>query len=512
MPKELKNALWAIFNEVRKNSSLKLEQAQPYFLGFMFFKFLSEKIETEVNSYKGLTKKFHQISEDDEYYEDVKGACIDNLGYFVDYKYTFNSIISQLEEGTDVSIKNVLAKAFKEIEDSTIGSSSAKDFSNLFSNIILDNPSLGGDDFEKSKTLFDLLKSFDREEFKMSDMSTDKLGDTYEFIISKFAGESGQKAGEFYTPKAVSELVAKIATIDKKEVGIIYDPTCGSGSLLIKAKKEVGDNFQILLGQEKITETFNLTRMNMFLHGIKYQDFKIANGNTLTNNKFIEKENKVDVIVANPPFSVGWDPEGWDTDDRFRHYPKAAPKSKADYAFIQHMIHMLKPGGQCAVVVPHGVLFRGAAEGAIRKYLVGTKKYLRAVVGLPTNMFFNASIPACILFFKKETSDEDILFIEGSKEFVKMKNKNEMTEENVSKIFDVFKNKKEVEKFSRLVSLKEIEENDYNLNITRYIDTFEEEEEIDIKAVNSELLKVNKEIEDLEEEIQKMISELRETK
>ena len=510
MANNIKDVIWEICNNIRDGSSLTISNAQPYILGFMFYKFLSEKISnTCVDLLKGRST-YEDLINNEELYGLVKEKCIDKIGYFIEYQDSYKSVL------IDSSInKNILAdrlsKAFKNIQDSTIGANSHKDFKGLFDDVKLNSNNLGENVEIMNETLLYMLKSLDKEGLSLSKIDNDTLGDTYEFLIGKFASESGQKAGEFYTPAPVSTLLSKIATNNIKQAEYVYDPTCGSASLLVKVIKEL-EKFGKLFGQEKSTETFNLARMNMFLHGIKYKDFRIENGNTLTHNRFAEYANNIDVIVANPPFSTGWNPDEAKDDPRFSDYPKMAPKSKADFAFIQHMIYMLKPKGRLAVIVPHGILFRGSAEGSIREYLVGYKKYLRAVIGLPTNMFFNASIPACILVFEKEESNESILFIEASKEFVKNKNKNIMTDENVNKIFNVYKNKKEIDKFSRLVSLKEIKENEYNLNITRYIDTFEDEEEIDIHAINKELKETNDEIDKLEKEIEVMISELVEAK
>lgn len=508
--KDIQTIVWEICNEIRDESSLNLSSAQPYMLGFMFYKFLSEKINLTVNKLLKETSTYETVKENKELYEKVKNKCIDKIGYFIDYKDSYKSVLEDCSSGKDI-LGDRLSKAFKNIQDSTIGTSSNKDFKGLFDNIHLNSHGLGENVEKITETLMFMLKSLDKPELNIGDLDGDQLGDVYEFLIGKFASESGQKAGEFYTPSQVSTLLAKIATNNITKAEYVYDPTCGSGSLLLKVRNQLTD-YSRLFGQEKSTETFNLARMNMFLHGVKYDDFKIENGNTLSDNKFEEFANKIDIIVANPPFSTAWKPKEFLNDIRFNEYPKMAPEKTADFAFVQHMIYMLKPGGRLAVIVPHGILFRGNAEGAIREYLINYKKYLRAVIGLPTNMFYNASIPAAILVFEKIESEEDILFIEGSKEFIKNKNKNLMTDDNVNKIYDVYANKKEIEKFSRLVSIKEISENDFNLNITRYIDTFEEEEIIDIVQVNKDLKDLDIELSKTEKEIEDMIKELVEVK
>lgn len=506
MPTNLENALWKIADKIRAESSMKVNESQPYIIGFLFYKFLSEKMDKKILEASKGKVEYRNLNNNPIIYEKTKEVMIKRLGYFIEYKETFHSILEDCQYKPENLIER-LQSAFKNIEDSTLGQESSKEFNGLFSDIVLDAKVLGQNSIERAENLLSIMKELNIPELNINNMDNDILGDTYEFLIGKFAAESGEKAGEFYTPAFVSELLIKLVTHNVKEASYVYDPTCGSGSLLIKARKYL-EKFGKLLGQEKSTSTYNMARMNLFLHDIQYNDFQIENGNTLTDNKFKDLVEKIDLVVANPPFSVDWKPEELKEDPRFKEYPKMAPKSTADFAFIQHMIYMLKEGGKCGVIVPHGVLFRSNAEFEIRKYLVGFKKYLRAVIGLPANMFFNASIPTCILIFEKTTSDEPIMFIEASKEFIKGKNKNRMSEENVEKILDAFKNKKEIDKFSRLVSLKELEENDFNLNITRYIDTFEDEEEIDINEVNRKLKEIDKELEETEKEIQKMISEL----
>lgn len=510
MTTNLENALWKVADRIRAESSMKVNESQPYIIGFLFYKFLSEKMEKEILEASKGKVEYKNLNNDQIIYEKTKNVMIDRLGYFIEYKETFHSVLEDCQFNPENLIER-LQIAFKNIEDSTLGQESSKEFNGLFSDIVLDAKVLGQNSIERSENLLSIMKELNIPELNINNMDNDVLGDTYEFLIGKFAAESGEKAGEFYTPAFVSNLLMKLVTNNVKEATYVYDPTCGSGSLLVKARNYL-EKYGKLLGQEKITSTYNMARMNLFLHGVKYKDFQIENGNTLTDNKFKDLAEKIDLVVANPPFSVDWKPEELKEDPRFRDYPKMAPKSTADFAFIQHMIYMLKEGGKCGVIVPHGVLFRSNAEYEIRKYLVGFKKYLRGVIGLPANMFFNASIPTCILIFEKKTLDEPIMFIEASKEFVKAKNKNQMSNENVEKIADVFNNTKEIDKFSRLVSLKEIEENDFNLNITRYIDTFEDEEEIDINEVNMQLKEIDKELEETEKEIQKMISELVESK
>lgn len=518
MPDKFKlgRLLWESCDKIRADASIKIAEAQPYLIGFIFFKFLSNKIEQLVNeaiAKSSISKENVTFSNLDQspHYETVREYVIETLGYFIEYKDTFQAIVNDCNKGAAEQVISRLSQALKNIEDSTIGQESNNEFSGLFSNIQINSTMLGASTTEQAKNLLLLLKCVDIEEMNVAlTEKNDVLGDTYEFLISKFASESGEKAGEFYTPSFVSDMLAQIVTANTSQAQNVYDPTCGSGSLLIKVKNNLQD-FGKLLGQEKNRSTYNMARMNLFLHGIRYRDFSIQCGDTLTNNLFKDKTNQIDLIVANPPFSLNWKPDEVKSDPRFSEYPKMAPKSTADFAFIQHMIHMLKPGGRCGVIVPHGVLFRSNAEYEIRKYLVGYKKYLRAVIGLPANMFFNASIPTCILVFEKTSSSADILFIDASREFFKNKKKNIMLDKHINKVVNTFRTKSVIEKFSRLVSLDEIIENDFNLNITRYIDTFEDEEEIDINEVNQKISEIDQELLKVEKEIQAMIAELVET-
>ena len=342
--------------------------------------------------------------------------------------------------------------------------------------------------------------------FLHDDVDIDVLGDAYEYLISQFAANAGKKAGEFYTPQQVSKILAKIVTHNKPNLKNVYDPTCGSGSLMLRVAKE--SNVRLFYGQELTTTTFNLARMNMLLHDLRYTDFDIKNDDTLENPRHIDI--RFEAVVANPPYSANWSADSKYLDDeRFSAYGRLAPKSKADFAFVQHMIHQLDDNGTMAVVLPHGVLFRGAAEGIIRKYLIEEKNYLDAVIGLPANVFFGTTIPTSILVFKKSReAGDNVIFIDASNEFEKGKNQNNLTDENVKKIVEIYKTRESIEKYSYVAKLDEIKENDFNLNIPRYVDTFEEEELIDLIAVQSRLKEIDQEIMDIDLELEKYFKEL----
>ena len=360
---------------------------------------------------------------------------------------------------------------------------------------------------DKNKLISEVLVALNGIDFGLSEASDiDILGDAYEYMIGQFAAGAGKKAGEFYTPQEVSQILSEIVITGKKRLRSVYDPTCGSGSLLLRTAR--GGNADQIFGQEKNPTTFNLARMNMLLHDVKYSDFDIHNGDTLENDEF--GDTQFDAVVANPPFSAAWSAsDKFNNDARFSKAGVLAPKSKADYAFILHMIYHLNDSGTMACVAPHGVLFRGASEGKIRRFLIEKKNYIDAIIGLPANIFYGTSIPTCILVMKKCRRDDDnILFIDASREFEKVKTQNKLRKEHIDKIVSTYRERKEIEKYSYCATLEEIKENDYNLNIPRYVDTFEEEEPIDIHAVMKEIKELEAKRANLDKEIEVYLKEL----
>lgn len=506
LQQKLRNQLWTVANTLRGNMSAG--DFMYYTLGFIFYKYLSEKIEkTAVDILKDDGVSFKQAwnSGDEELKEALKEECIQDLGYFVEPEFLYSTIISMIEHKEN--ILPALERSLKKIEDSTIGQDSEDDFGGLFSDIDLASPKLGKTADDKNRLISDVLVNLQGIDFGLNEAEDiDILGDAYEYMIGQFAAGAGKKAGEFYTPQEVSEILSEIVVTGKTRLKSVYDPTCGSGSLLLRTAR--GGNADTIYGQEKNPTTFNLCRMNMLLHGIKYKDFEIHNGDTLENDEL--GEHQFDAVVANPPFSAEWTAaEKFNNDDRFSKAGVLAPKSKADYAFILHMLYHLNDGGTMACVAPHGVLFRGAAEGKIRKFLIEKKNYIDAIIGLPANIFYGTSIPTCILVMKKcRQSDDNILFIDASKEFEKVKTQNKLRPEHIQKIIETYRTRAEIEKYSHCATLKEIEENDYNLNIPRYVDTFEEEEEIDIKAVMAEIKELESKRTELDAQIEVYLKEL----
>ena len=506
--KILEQQLWNIANTLR--GKMNADEFRDYILGFIFYKYLAEKMEIFANSILKEDKiQFREIKEDttegSAYIDAIREEALETLGYFLKPSELFSEITKR---GDNNFILEDLQKILTNIQLSTMGTKSEEDFEDLFSDMDLNSNNLGRTADARNTLIVKVLKHLDEIDFKLNDTELDVLGDAYEYLIGQFASGAGKKAGEFYTPQEVSKILAKIVTTGKNRLKSVYDPTCGSGSLLLRVAREVKDvsNFY---GQEMNRTTYNLARMNMILHGVHYRQFDIKQEDTLEHPQHLN-DMPFEAIVANPPFSANWSANPlFLNDDRFSQYGKLAPSSKADFAFVQHMIYHLAENGTMAIVLPHGVLFRGAAELHIRKYLIEQKNYLDAVIGLPANIFYGTSIPTCILVFKKCKEDpEHILFIDASKEFEKVKNQNMLREEHINKIVETYRNRTVIEKYSHLATLQEVADNDYNLNIPRYVDTFEAEEEIDIQAVMQEIKSLEAKRAALDKEIDVYFKEL----
>ncbi len=511
----LEKQLWAVANALR--GKMNADEYKNYILGFIFYKYLSEKLELYVDE-KLLSSekfKFSEIKESTkdgkDILEHIKTACISHLGFFLKPSELFSYLVKkgkgQIKEDS-IFILEDLKNVLNTIEQTSMGTASEDDFKGLFDDVDLTSSKLGSSENKKNEVIVEVLSLLAGIDFKLDDAKSDLLGDAYEYLIGEFASGAGKKGGEFYTPAQVSRLLAQIVTEDKKRIRSVFDPTCGSGSLLLRLKEyaEVNDYY----GQELNPTTYNLARMNMILHGVHFDHFKILQGDTLTDD--MHPDLKAEAIVANPPFSAEWKGEKDPAlvhDDRFSQYGRLAPKGAADYAFVTHMLYHLADNGTMAIVLPHGVLFRSGAEGIIRKYIIEKQNYLDAVIGLPANLFYGTSIPATVLVFKKcRKEDGDVLFIDASREFEKGKNQNHLTNENIAKIFETYKSRKEIEKYSHKATIGEIRENDFNLNIPRYVDTFEEEEEIDLDKVVEEIKKIDTESIEIDQKITGFCKEL----
>lgn len=505
--KQLEQQLWNIAVTLRGN--MKADDFRDYILGFIFYKYLSEKMESyanEILSVDGI--RYSDVvgkTDENEYLDAIKDESLEKLGYFLRPKELFGEVVRRGSSGG--FILEDLTGILRNIEQTTLGTESEDDFVHLFEDLDLSSNKLGKTVGARNTLIIKVLSHLDKINFDLSNHERDVLGDAYEYLIGKFAAGAGSTAGEYYTPQQVSKILAAIVSNGKSRLRSVYDPTCGSGSLLLRVAKSV-EEVSNFYGQEKDPTTYNLARMNMIMHGVHYRKFDLRQDDTLEHPQHMEQ--RFEAIVANPPFSAKWSANKlFMSDDRFSQYGKLAPSSKADFAFVQHMIHHLEDNGTMAVVLPHGVLFRGAAEQHIRKYLINGKNYLDAVIGLPANMFYGASIPTIVLVCKKHRENQDdILFIDASNEFEKSGNKNTLRDEHVEKIIRVYSTREQVDKYSHVASLSEIKKNDYNLGISRYVDTFEEDEPVDLMAVSSQLQALEAEMTTTDETIAKFCDEL----
>ncbi len=479
--------LWAASDDLR--SQMDANEYKNYLLGIIFYKYLSDKMLNEVREI--LEVEDENLDEIQKIYEEeMQGVDADllaeelknNYSFIIKPKHTFTHFIKEIEEG--IFQLDDLGQAFNEIERS------ADDYKGLFEDIDLYSNKLGKLPQEKNKRISNVMKQFAQVNF--ANYTGDVLGDVYEYMLANFASESGKKAGEFYTPHQVSRLMAMIAMDGKEDKkGLtVYDPTLGSGSLLLNVRNFSNESELIrYFGQELNNSTYNLSRMNMILHDVKLEYQTLNQGDTLSDDWPVDEPTNFDAVLMNPPYSAKWEAsKGFLDDPRFAEYGVLPPKSKADYAFLLHGFYHLKNPGIMAILLPHGVLFRSGAEEKIRKILL-ENGCIDAVIGLAPNLFYSTGIPVSLIILRKDKTDRSVYFIDASEEYYKESTKNSLSNENIIKIFDAYKSKKEIEKFSHLASFEEIEENNFNLNIPRYVDTFEEEEELDLSLILSSISK-----------------------
>ena len=507
---QLQRQLWNIANDLR--GKMGADEFRDYILGFIFFKYLSEKAITFANELlkdEGMVEKYNELDESNpdhaELIEGIKENSVDEVGYALSPSQLFHSLAERGRQNQ--FILDDLAETLRAIERSTLGAESEDDFANLFEDLDINSTKLGNNANDRNELISKVLTHLDNIDFDLSNSESDVLGDAYEYLIGEFASGAGKKAGEFYTPQTVSTLLAKIVTQGKDRLRSVYDPTCGSGSLLLRVKREVKD-VDMIFGQEMNRTTYNLARMNMILHDVHFAKFDIKQEDTLTRPQHIDM--RFDAVVANPPFSAKWSADPiYLQDERFSRYGKLAPSSKADMAFVQHMLHQLDEQGTMAVVLPHGVLFRGSSEGVIRQYLIEKMNVVDTIIGLPANIFYGTSIPTCILVLKKNrTHTGDILFIDASNDFEKQKNQNKLLPEHLDKIIAAFEQRQDIEKYAKVATLQEVKDNDYNLNIPRYVDTFEAEDEIDLNAIAQQLKELEQQSQKTDEVIADFCKEL----
>ncbi|WP_047790786.1 type I restriction-modification system subunit M [Tenacibaculum mesophilum] len=537
---QLGKALWDIANDLR--GAMNADDFRDYMLSFLFLRYLSDNYEGSVK--KELGSDYPNLDEDDKrtplsvWYENnpndiepFEKQMRRKVHYVIEPKYLWGSI-SELARTQHNDLLSDLQKGFKYIENESFESS----FKGLFSEINLDSEKLGKTYTDRNKMLCKIIKSISDG---IADFSTDSdtLGDAYEYLIGEFAAGSGKKAGEFYTPQQLSTILSEIVTLDsqnpkagkKKKLNRVLDFACGSGSLLLNVKDKIekgGGTISRIYGQEKNITTYNLARMNMLLHGVKDSEFEIFHGDTLKNEWDLlnemnpAKKTTFDAIVANPPFSLRWDAsEAMGENFRFKNYG-LAPKSAADFAFLLHGLHFLSDEGTMAIILPHGVLFRGGAEKRIREKLLKDGN-IDTVIGLPSNLFFSTGIPVCILVLKKCKKEDDVLFINASEHYKKEKRQNVLRDgkvdgeinpkepNDIQKIVDTYQSRPDkIERYARRVSMEEIEKNDFNLNISRYVSTAKPEPIIDLKEVNTKLVDIEKKIKASREEHNTYLKEL----
>lgn len=502
--KELCNKLWTMANALRGN--MEAYEFKNYILGMIFYYYLSDRTEKYMeNLLKDDNITYENAWENEEYKEAVIEESLRDLGYVIEPQYLFCKLVEMVENRSfDIEF---LQSAINSLMESTIGNESQDDFEGLFSDMALDSTKLGHSVKDRSVVMAKIIVALDEINFSMEDTKIDVLGNAYEYLIGQFAATAGKKAGEFYTPAGPAELLCRLACLGLTDVKAAADPTCGSGSLLLRLKKYA--NVRLYYGEELTSTTYNLARMNMILRGIPYRYFHIYNGDTLENDYF--GDMKFRVQVANPPYSANWSADmKFMEDERFNEYGKLAPKSKADFAFVQHMVHHMDEDGRAVVLLPHGVLFRGAAEETIRKYLIEKLNVLDAVIGLPANLFFGTGIPVCVLVLKRERNgnSDNILFIDASREYEAGKNQNILRESDIDKIVETYEKRMDVDKYAHVATMDEIKENGFNLNIPRYVDTFEPEPEIDLNEVAAEIRKLQAEIKSIDAELKPYFDEL----
>lgn len=518
---EITNKIWEMANQLR--GTMDASEYRDYILGYMFYRYLSERQEEHLVK-EEIVDPVDGQSINDAYVAEASGDDLgdyleeiaDSLGYAIEPKFTWPSVMERIHNNT------IAPSDYQEMLDSfnhnlNLNKNAQIDFHGIFDDINLGNSRLGNNTATRAKTLTKTIELIDQIEYK-DDNGKDIIGQIYEYLIKEFAGNSGKKAGEFFTPHQVSLVLAKLATVDMEDnddPASVYDFACGSGSLLLTVHDQIKHRMLKYYGQELNTSTYNMARMNLMMHGVRYANMDLRNADTLEtdwpdgiDDQGIDHPRSFDVVVANPPYSAHWDNNDKKMKDpRFKDYGGLAPRTKADYAFLLHGLYHLKQEGTMAIVLPHGVLFRGAKEAKIRKALL-EKNQIDAIIGLPANLFYSTGIPTIVMVLKKNKSTNDVLFVDASKGFEKVKNQNLLRGKDIDKIIDTYKERKDVDKYAHVADMHEIEENDFNLNIPRYVDTFEPEPPVDLGKLTDEMIKTQQEINENEKELLSMMKDL----
>lgn len=518
---KLFKTLWDVADLLR--GSMTADNFRDYMLSLLFYRYISAQYEAAARKELGndlpaensLRTWYAENEADVKEFEDM---MLKSTHYIIQPQYLWSAVY-ELARTQDDRLLRELGDSFRHIEEESFKGA----FKGLFSEINLQSEKLGKDYTSRNKMMCNIISKLE-EKLIAFDHRGDILGDAYEYLIGQFAAGSGKKAGEFYTPQQVSTILSRIVTLDcqnpssdpKKELRSVLDFACGSGSLLLNVNRQMKNNggkIGKIYGQEKDVTTFNLARMNMLLHGLHDSEFEIFHGDTLTNDwPMLKESNPVkpvtfDAVVANPPFSLRWEPDDESSNDpRFKDYG-VAPKSAADFAFLLHGFHYLSGSGTMAIILPHGVLFRGGAEATIRQKLINSDN-IDCIIGLPANLFYSTGIPVCIIVLKKCRKTSDVLFINAAECFDKDKRQNTLSNDHINKIVDTYRDRTVEERFSRCVSLKEIRDNDYNLNITRYVSLAQEEVQIDLTENHKQLVGIEKSIKESKDKLNVYLREL----
>lgn len=511
---ELHRIIWQIANDLR--GSVDGWDFKNYVLGFLFYRFISEDLTAHLNREEAAAGNdgFDYATDvtDEDIDEDIRRSTIEEKGYFIYPSELFKNVLARAESDADLNI--TLSNIFKHIEESAIGTESESDMKGLFSDIDVNSPKLGANVAQRNERLTKIIQKIGDLDLggDLQDAQIDAFGDAYEFLMTMYASNAGKSGGEFFTPQEVAELLARIACASKGKISKVYDPACGSGSLLLKFAKVLGPekaNQVSFYGQEVNITTYNLCRINMFLHHVPFNMFDIQLGDTLLDPKHLP-EIPFDAIVSNPPYSTRWvgdDNPILINDDRYSPAGVLAPKTKADLAFTMHMLYHLSTTGTAAIVEFPGVLYRGGAEQKIRQYLI-ENNYVDCVIQLPANLFFGVGIATCIIVLKKSKSDNNILFIDASEECVKDGNKNKLTDDNIQAVFDYYVDRTDVSYKTKLVSCKDVLANDSNLSVSSYVEKEDKREKVDIEALNAEIATLNGEVFSLAQELDEIVKTL----
>ena len=507
---ELHRTIWGIANELR--GSVDGWDFKQYVLGMLFYRYISENLAAYINKgeWDAGNRDFDYATLKDKEAKGAKDDLVKVKGFFILPSQLFANVRKTAAE--DENLNERLAGIFRAIEESSRGTESEDDFKGLFDDIDVNSKKLGNTVAQRNERLVKLMNGVG--EMKLGDYQSntiDAFGDAYEFLMGMYASNAGKSGGEFFTPQEVSELLTRLAVGDKKEINKVYDPACGSGSLLLKAAKILGKDKvrQGFFGQEVNITTYNLCRINMFLHDIDYDKFDIALGDTLVDPQHWD-DQPFEVVVSNPPYSIKWEGDGNATlinDPRFAPAGVLAPKSKADLAFVMHALSWLAPNGTAAIVCFPGIMYRGGAEQKIRQYLVDNN-FVDTIIQLPDNLFFGTSIATCIMVLKKGKKRNDVLFIDASKECVKVTNNNKLTDENITAVLKLFAERKDAAHRAALIHHDDIAANDYNLSVSTYVEQEDTREKVDIKKLNAELAEIVERESALRKAIDKIIQEI----